>query len=161
MIVMIRKADISEDQMCAELIRRAFADVAQKFSLTMENCPSNPDFITADRIHSIAEKGGELFVYELAGEPVGFAAVVPAEKGAFELEKLCVLPEFRERGIGSLLIKHCAKTAADRGADVLKIGIIKENTILKRWYEKNGFVFTGTAAFKTLPFTVGFMELRL
>ena len=42
--------------------------------------------------------------------------------------------------------------------------IIEENPTyeeLKEWYEKIGFVHTGTQKFEHLPFTVGFMEIEI
>lgn len=47
------------------------------------------------------------------------------------------------------------------GANKIKIGIVEENTILKEWYEKIGFVHTGTKKFEHLPFNVGFMEIEI
>ena len=46
-------------------------------------------------------------------------------------------------------------------ANKITIGIIEENTVLKKWYEESGFVSTGTKASPHLPFTVGFMEVKL
>jgi hypothetical protein len=44
------------------------------------------------------------------------------------------------------------------GGHKISIGIIEENTVLKRWYSNNGFIHLGTKTFDHLPFTVGFME---
>ena len=44
------------------------------------------------------------------------------------------------------------------GGTKIKIGIIEENNILKKWYLNNGFAHIGTGKFDSLPFTVGFME---
>lgn len=54
---------------------------------------------------------------------------------------------------------HIQKTFL--AANKIKIGIVEENTILKEWYEKIGFVHTGTKKFEHLPFTVGFMEIEI
>ena len=56
--------------------------------------------------------------------------------------------------------KKIIDTVKKNGGEVIQIGIIEENTRLKRWYERFGFVATGTKRFAYLPFTVGFMELR-
>ncbi len=57
--------------------------------------------------------------------------------------------------------EYAFKTAKAMGFNKIQIGIIEENTILKNWYTKNGFVHTGTQKFEHLPFTVGFMECCL
>jgi len=43
----------------------------------------------------------------------------------------------------------------------IKIDIIEENKILKNWYLENGFVQTNKKKIEPLPFTVGFMEMRV
>lgn len=37
------------------------------------------------------------------------------------------------------------------------IGIVEENTMLKKWYEANGFIHIGTEKFDFFPFTCGYM----
>ncbi|MBQ2774932.1 MAG: GNAT family N-acetyltransferase [Clostridia bacterium] len=158
---MIKPVTDNDIDSCVQLIRKAFADIAEKFSITPENCPSNPAFITADKLFDISKNGGEMFVYVYDGTPVGFMAILPKGKGIFEFEKLCVLPEFRHCGIGSKLIEHGRKVAVSYAGKKIEIGIIDENTVLKNWYRKNGFVFKKTKLFKQLPFTVGLMEMYL
>ena len=45
--------------------------------------------------------------------------------------------------------------------DLITIGILEENKVLKEWYIKNGFVCNGTRKFEHLPFTVGFMSCKI
>lgn len=79
-----------------------------------------------------------------------------------ELNNLAVLPEYRHLGIGKELVDYAITYAKNiLGANKIKIGIVEENTILKEWYEKIGFVHTGTKKFEHLPFTVGFMEIEI
>ena len=75
---------------------------------------------------------------------------------------LAVLPEYRHLGIGKELVDYAITYSKNiLGANKIKIGIVEENTILKEWYEKIGFVHTGTKKFEHLPFTVGFMEIEI
>ena len=79
-----------------------------------------------------------------------------------ELNNLAVLPEYRHLGIGKELVDYSITYSKNiLGANKIKIGIVEENTILKEWYEKIGFVHTGTKKFEHLPFTVGFMEIEI
>ena len=41
------------------------------------------------------------------------------------------------------------------------IGIVEENRVLRKWYEENGFVHTGTKKFDFFPFTCGYMEREI
>lgn len=43
----------------------------------------------------------------------------------------------------------------------MNIGIVEENTILRKWYEDHGFVHIGTKKFDFFPFTCGYMKRDL
>ena len=43
----------------------------------------------------------------------------------------------------------------------MNIGIVEENTVLRKWYEALGFIHTGTKKFDFFPFTCGYMEREL
>ena len=44
---------------------------------------------------------------------------------------------------------------------MLNIGSVKENTLLRHWYETMGFRHIGTQKFDFFPFTCGYMEKNL
>lgn len=102
-----------------------------------------------------------MFFYEKDGEKVGYFSIMKNGNTA-ELDNLAVLPSYRRFGIGREMIDFAKKYASEHlQANKLTIGIIEENTVLKKWYESLGFIHTGTKAFPHLPFTVGFMEIGL
>ena len=72
-----------------------------------------------------------------------------------------MLPGYRHFGCGEKLIKCAQDAVSERGGKKIIIGIIEENTVLKNWYLKHGFVHTGMRVFDHLPFTVGFMHLEI
>ena len=43
----------------------------------------------------------------------------------------------------------------------MRLSIVEENSRLRKWYEQNGAVHTGTKKFEFFPFTCGYMMLRL
>ncbi len=43
----------------------------------------------------------------------------------------------------------------------MKLSIVEENTVLRRWYESLGAVHTGTETFDFFPFTCGYMRIEL
>ncbi len=146
---------------CLDVIRTSFQTVADEFGLTPENCPTNGAFMPLGRLQSDFNRGGLMFALKEDGQIVGFMQLWRKDADTFELEKLAVLPPYRHNGHGKALISFAKARAIELGADKITIGIIEENTRLKKWYKAHGFVGTGTRDFPHLPFTVGFMECAL
>lgn len=79
-----------------------------------------------------------------------------------EMNNLAVLPEYKHIGIGKELVNYAIRYSNNiLGENIIKIGIVEENTSLKEWYKQLGFVNTGTKNFNNLPFAVGFMEIKI
>ena len=56
----------------------------------------------------IINKGGKIFFAESAGNIIGTVALMPTKnKLVFELTKMAVKPEYRNKGIGTKLLKKC------------------------------------------------------
>ncbi len=91
----------------------------------------------------------------------GYYSLLLTDGDECELGNLSVLPEYRHRGIGTALLKHAAETARQLGRRVMRLSIVEENKVLRKWYEQNGAVHTGTKKFDFLPFTSGYMMIRL
>lgn len=159
---MIIKID-SENQLniCLEIIHKSFQTVADDFNLTRENCPGQTAFISLEKLVSQFESNMPMFLYTYESNCAGYFSLL--KKGNYaELNNLAVLPEYRHLGIGRDMIEYAksySKSALE--AEKITIGIIEENTVLKEWYKALGFIHTGTKKFAHLPFTVGFMELKL
>ena len=78
----------------------------------------------------------------LVGEDfAGFASYGPAEQPAvFKLHKIYLHPAWHGRGLGSLLLRHCATEAEKAGAQRLILTVNKRNTKAMAAYRRNGFV---------------------
>jgi len=141
----------------AEIIRISFRDVAERFDLTQENCPTHPSNCTVDWVHKDMDRGVTYFILETEGIASGCVALELASSELCYLERLAVLPRQRRRGFGKALV-DCVLAEAERfGAHRVSIGIIAGQTELKNWYQKIGFVETQTKEFAHLPFRVTFM----
>ena len=56
----------------------------------------------------IINKGGKIFFAESSGNIIGTVALMPTKnKLVFELTKMAVKPEYRNKGIGKKLLKKC------------------------------------------------------
>ena len=79
---------------------------------------ANPDAIALPSEH-IAD--GHVFVAEFNSVIAGFAAVLPRLDRNAELDALFVEPRLWRRGLGRLLVEHCAGIARHRGARSLHV----------------------------------------
>ena len=134
----IRDAVQDDAALLAGVIRDSFRDVADRFRLTADTCPTHPSNCTEQWIETEFEKGVRYFVLDNGTRPCGCVALERAAPEICYLERLAVLPEYRRRGYGTRLVDHSLCTARDMGVRRVEIGIIAEQTDLKEWYIKRG-----------------------
>jgi len=132
--LLIRRAKVSEQKELESLQLRASLTNAGDHDALL----AHPDAIEVP-IAQIA--AGRVFVAEWNGEVVGFAAVEPRLDGESELDALFVDPKVRRRGIGRLLIKHCAGIARRRESVAL---YVVGNPHAEDFYVACGFNLIGT-----------------
>ncbi len=89
---------------------------------------------------------------------VGYYSLHKVGGATCELNNLAVLPDVRHRGIGGLLLEDSFHRAKECGCSLMQIGIVEENSRLRRWYERYGFVHVGVKKFDFFPFTCGYLE---
>ena len=144
-----------------DVIHRSFRTVAEDFGLTKENCPKHTSFIPIYFLTTQMDWGWNMFGLFHEDQPVGYMSLSKEGDCVYELHNLAVLPEFRHMGFGKQLLDHAKETVKAFGGNTIKIGIIEESTVLKAWYEQNGFVHIETNKFEHLPFTSGYLECSL
>ena len=159
---MIREATHADIPRCVEIIRQSFRTVADDLGFTEENAPRFTAFATTEErlLYQMDTEKRPMFVYDDNGVLCGYYSLSVTDKSC-ELNNLAVLPSYRHRGIGRQLLEHAEKTAEDLGCDTMNLGIVEENTVLRRWYEQNGAVHTGTEKYDFFPFTCGYMKFSL
>ena len=160
---MIREVKREDIPTCVKLIRRSFMTVADEYGITKENAPRFTAFaISDDRLYQQLDKEHRpMFVAEEDGVLYGYYSLLMQENGECELNNLAVLPQYRHRGIGKQLLEHSYTVAKSMGCRTMIIGIVEENTVLRRWYEQNGAIHTGTKKFDSFPFTCGYLKREL
>ena len=168
----------SEHAEVARLMRRSFGTVARELGLTEESAPTNPAFVTVERLRAFLKRGAKLFGLFDQGEIIGCVAIEPSEdaapggtaaavagaagaEGVYYLERLAVAPERRHCGHGSALLAYAVDRIQKAGGRVVSIALIDDNRVLKEWYREKGFVETGRRRFDHLPFEVCFMSRKL
>ena len=110
----IREALLVEHRALEELQRRASLNNPGD----REALLANPDAVAVP-IEQIRD--GRLHVAELGGAIVGFSAFDWRVDGQVELDSLFVEPDMQRRGVGKLLVEHCAQVARSRGAAILHV----------------------------------------
>ena len=161
MIREIRNEEIPE---CVRVIRASFMTVAEELGFTEENAPRFTAFATTEerlRYQYEVEKRPMYGFFSDSGELLGYYSLAKQSEQPWELNNLCVLPDHRHDGIGDLLLKDAFSRVKEYGGEKLFIGIVEENTRLRKWYESKGFQHLGTKKFDFFPFTCGYMEKKL
>ncbi len=132
--ILIRRANVSEQKELEQLqMRASLTNAGDRDALL-----AHPDAIEVPLEQITA---GRVFVAELQGTILGFAAVEPRPDGDSELDALFVDPDIRRRGLGRLLIKHCIEIARTRGSAAL---CVVGNPHAEDFYISCGFKLTGT-----------------
>src|SRR3954468_6743475 len=98
---------------------------------------AHPDAISLP-IAQLAD--GHVYVAEQDDVIVGFAAIVTRPDGNAELDALFVEPRLWKRGVGRLLVEHCADAARGRASRILHV---VGNPHAERFYLACGFNATG------------------
>ncbi len=160
MIKKIHEKDIAE---CVSVIRESFHTVADEFGFTAENAPRFTAFATTeDRLKwHLSGEYRPMYAYYDKGNIVGYFSLLLQDNKECELNNLCVIPSYRHKGIGEELLMNAFKVAKEAGCTKMNIGIVEENQVLRKWYEKFGFIHIGTQKFDFFPFICGYMEKRL
>jgi ribosomal protein S18 acetylase RimI-like enzyme len=161
MSYVIREIEDQELEECTSVIRAGFLTVAEDFGITRENAPTNGAFLQKERLYEERAKGHIMYAAIQDIKIVGYMQLEKSTQELYFLQKLVVLPEYRHMGIGKALLDFAKEKVAEWEGNKISIGIIEENTVLKNWYLSYGFEPTATRKFEHLPFTVGFMELKL
>ena len=160
---MIREINDNEIKQCVSVIRQSFKTVADEFGFTEENAPLFTAFATdeAKVLMWKSEQHRPMFGYFEDNELVGYYNLALTPEGDCEIGSLCVLPDKRHLGIGDALLADAVSRAKAAGFGKIKLSIVEENKVLRKWYEDHGFVHVGTKKFDFFPFTCGYLEKSL
>jgi ribosomal protein S18 acetylase RimI-like enzyme len=152
----------NEIDMICSLLQESFKTVAEEYKLTKENSPTHNAFITQQILQKEIEKGVILFGFRDNDKLIGCVGINKASnKDCYYIEKLCVLPAYRHKRIGNLLLAHAITEIAKKKCNYISIGIINENEQLKQWYINQGFIEQKFVKFDHQSFTVCFLTMHI
>ena len=67
------------------------------------------------------------------------------DESAIILHRLCVSPEYQNKGVGTKLLLHIEEQARSMGYRSIRLDVFSENPYALKLYEKNGYVRRGYA----------------
>lgn len=136
--------------------------VADEFGFTAENAPRFTAFATTrDRLcRQLLEERRPMYAEFDEDRIVGYFSLSVQDEEC-KLNNLCVLPKYRHKRLGKKLLTSAFDAAKRLGCARVNIGIVEENSTLRKRYETNGFVHIGTKKFDFFPFTCGYMYKKL
>jgi N-acetylglutamate synthase-like GNAT family acetyltransferase len=156
LIVQATEKDVN---LLTRLIRDSFTDVANRFELTPENCPTHPSNYSPIWVKKDLARGVRYFILIVDDAAVGCVGVEKASQLTCYMERLAVLPQHRGKGYGTGLARYAMQKARVLGASTVGIGIIAADTGLKDFYRSLGFEEGETKTFPHLPFAVAFLNV--
>lgn len=108
--------------------------------------PFSADKITTQAHSTIGEledeinnKGVKVLVAEKDGQLIGAVRYMPYGKNSIWLGRLVVLPDFRQHGIGAMLMEKVTEIAKKEGREGILLDACEEKG-LPPYYEKMGFI---------------------
>lgn len=137
--------------------------VARDFGFTKETNPTNNAFIDEQTLRAQLNNGVRLYVLSIAERAIGCIAIEKSSKedSTYYIEKVSVIPEYRNQGYGLKLMNFAISKIEELGAEKISISLIDSNIKLKKWYSNQGFIESGVIDFEHLPFKVCFMKKEI
>jgi len=111
--------------------------------------------LSAERLQKELNTGGSLFYFihcghELAGYMKlneDMAQTIAGKPHTLEIERIYVLRKFHGQQIGKSLLQQAIAIAKENSHEVIWLGVWEHNTKAIAFYERNGFVKTGSHDF--------------
>jgi N-acetylglutamate synthase-like GNAT family acetyltransferase len=157
----IRQATTDDIPILVDLIRTAFAEVAQALKLNEKEHPRCTSFYSEQRMHQDFAKGIRFFILEQFSKAIGCVAMEVNTHGICYLMRLAILPPYRKKNLGKKLVQHVFHQCRQAGIRQVHIAIVDSADSLKKWYQSMGFVQFETQTVEHLPFTVAFLSIAI
>ena len=140
------------------------AELLDAFNREFDAPTPGPDAIATRLATLLADQTTfALVVAPPTGEIVGIALVTLRTNVWYQgwvglLDELYVVPEHRNRGLGTSLLHAAEAEVVARGGEVMEIGVDGEDVDAQRFYERHGYI--DHDEWSDLPSKMYFRELR-
>jgi len=160
-VPVIRAASRDDAALLLRLIQESFETVYLRLGITAENWPRHAANMGPEWVLGEMDEGNRFFILEDCGQACGCIAMRQADADSVLLRRLAVLPAHRGKGWGRMLVAHVIAEARRLAARRVTLGMWAPEHELRRWYERQGFVYTETRSYEGLPLPVVHMALDL
>jgi len=158
----IREATADDADLLAEMIREAFATDTAWHRLASGDPPRGPHTCTPEWVAGQMAKAVWFYLVVIDDAPCGCVGLELDDPETCHLKRLSVRPAFRGRGLGEALVAHVLRQAKALGATHMTLGLVADNTRLRNWYVRQGFVVEREAEpHERLPFALTHMSYSL
>jgi ribosomal protein S18 acetylase RimI-like enzyme len=121
----------------------ALLDAPSAFGSTYAREAAFGDHEWARRVERWSGEQGIGFLGMDGDKPCGIAGALLEDAGQAQLVSMWTAPEYRERGVGRLLVEAVAGWAARRGVHTLRLMVTSKNEPALRFYGRLAFTRTG------------------
>ena len=151
----IKITSIDELSECLNVIHKAYEYRDKEMNLKIDE--HRHTYMTMDELKNMYKDGIKMYKYCYSNKIIAFLSL-KINFDSIKIKDIVVLPEYQNNGVGKELLDFSKIYAIENQKDKIILGFIYNNTKLKTWYEKNGFVLTETKEFPNNK--VGYMEYR-
>ncbi len=163
--LIINKFSINEIEDYLSLIKKSFQTVAEELQMTKGIFPASGAFFDKNGFHKLLNKGAQLFgLYhkdDTVRQLIGCVAINSKDGRKYKIMKLAILPDYRKKGYGSLLMNFIEEYIFVLGGQAISLGMVLENEVLKNWYINRNYQIIKTSPYKKTNFNICFMEKRI
>jgi GNAT superfamily N-acetyltransferase len=128
----LRRARPEDASQLRRIVAAAFAQYEGRL-----DPPSGALVESEDSLRAKIADGGA-WLCQHAGEPIGCAFFAPRADHLY-LGRLAVLPAWRGRGVGELLLQRVEDDAREQGFASVQLGVRLALSPLRGWYEARGY----------------------
>lgn len=158
--ILIRRAVSEDSSVISAIIRRSFKQQAELLHMTESRYPG---YVAFENDNQAALRIANTEVSMLLADALPVGTIGFYSKGSEMMtegfiERLAVLPQYRGRGYGRILMRHAEKNLFGRGCSSIQISIVASFERLRLYYEQVGYRFTHQATYPALPFEVLYLS---
>lgn len=161
----IKTAVIQDIEMIEQIYFQCSEDMKLQFNLNHWESPYPKDIlserIASNSVYKLVRGNDIIATFMLTSEyPNTFADYIGIDETPFlYLSRLAVIPDRQSKGIGSYCLSYAEQIAKEKGAQVIRLDVLSNHTLLLNFYIKNGYRRLGSG--NTRRFKIEFFEKKI